>query len=36
MSKWNQEFKMFDFKKLPDFPGGWVVKNPPANVEDMG
>ena len=22
--------------KLPDFPGGWVVKDPPANAGDVG
>ena len=22
--------------KIPDFPGGTVVKNPPANAGDMG
>ena len=27
---------LYLFKKLGDFPGGTVVKNPPANAGDMG
>ena len=27
---------VLDFRELPEFPGGSVVKNPPANAGDTG
>ena len=29
-------YSHLDYKKLRDFPGGAVVKNPPANAGDTG
>ena len=32
----NEVSKLREIQKARDFPGGAVVKNPPANAEDMG
>ena len=37
-NKWNKKFlpTVKEEKRLRDFPGGAVVKNPPANAGDTG
>ena len=37
MKQWGEDYgKWFSLNSLRDFPGGAVVKNPPANAGDMG
>ena len=36
MDKIKEEENFKEKKKLRDFPGGTVVKNPPANAGNMG